>query len=855
MSGVSKSNRQSGGEENVQSANETGNSGAAGGAEFAPLARSQRVPRRAKSEKGLPSDESLARLARRFLEIQVKNWPKLVASGLLGPATNELVAEMVQDFKIRHRSGKVDHSILNPFLKSVGKLSGMYCRYSCDNSSDLSIDDQLAKILAKALADGHYIPWSYVFCDYSVTGRDASRQGYSSYKRVLESEHCPISATYIDDFTRASRDEIEWWRLAALSKKLRKGIIAASDNFNLSDPNSDIMITIFGLVSRLFLKGLREKVKRGMHGAASRGTCLYMPSLGFTRQIFRNQSGNAVYDADGIPTYEICIDPATKADRLRIYDMFVTKRMSAFEIARKFNSENVDGWNGWTDSGIKKLLGNPNAIGVLIWNKTRREFDPETGKSKVIRNPRSEWTVNYRPELKIVPMELWRAARKKLAEMRRNSPLTGRDYSRNQISATTLFSGTLYCESCGAELKLIRSTEKYKQMGCTNTLMRGHNCKMSSSKSVKVIEDCLLSYLRNAVLTEATLEQIVSKANSVLEDESQKAEVDTVPLKAKEREITSKIAKLVRLIEDSEEQSLTSGYSRRIAELERELHGVKLAIRNANVGNMRRPRPLAMEQAKAYLENLRQLLNRDTAEAAAAIRLITGPITIREEKISGKTRGARWIASFQPQWNQILNQIANDGSGSTFASVDVAIPKVEVPIEKIPQYVLLADKFKRLESQGSSINALAAAHGIGWNQASEILYFAKTGERPKSVSRKRTGRGQRRNYVDIAPQVVAMKDQKISFAKIAAKLKIGQGTVRRAYDYARPEAVISAAENSTTVERGRYCHLPPETFASIRQKIDEGKKDPQIAADVGCSRSTVRRVRKEWQSEGRSEAG
>lgn len=824
--------------------------------EFAPLARTQRVAKRAKSERGLPSDDSLARLARSYLEIQAKNWPNLVEAGLLAPATNELVAEMVQDFKDRHRSGKIDHELLKPIVALVAALGGMYGRYSCDNSSELSIDDQMAKVLAKAFADGCYIPWCYVFCDYSVTGRDSSRQGYTSYKMVLQDAQTHVTTTYIDDFTRASRDELEWWRFAALSRRLGKGLLGASDGFDLSIVNSDVLVTVNGLVSRLHIKGLQQKVKRGMQGAAARGTCLGMPSLGFTRQIFKDASGRAAYDSDGIPTYQICIDPATRGDRLRIFEMFVNQCQSAYAIARQFNAENVDGWNGWTESGIKILLRNPNAIGVFVWNKTRREFDPESGKVAIIRNPHTEWIVKYRKELAIVPLDLWRAARRKLSEMRRKSPLTGRDYSRNQISSTTLFSGTLFCESCGAELKLIRSTEKYKQMGCINTLNQGHRCTMSASKSVKVIEDCLFTYLRDVVLTDATLEQIVLKANSVLANEPQKAEVDTAPLKAKERAITSRIAKLVRQVEESEEQSLTTGYSKRIAELERELQGVKLSIRNANVGNLRRPRPLSLETAKAYLKNLRSLLTRDTAEAAAAIRLITGPISIREEKIAGRSRGARWIASFQPQWNEILSHITNNGPGSAIKDEALANARVEVPIEKIPQYVALADKFRRLHSQGTSIATLASAHGMCWRQASDILQFATTGERPKSQSRKRTGRGPRNSYVEIASKVVEMRDQNVSFARIAIHLKLSPGTVRRAYDYARPETVRAAAEDSTKVVRGKYSHLPAETFAKIRQRIRDGAKDRQIAAEVGCSPNTVARARKKLQTEeGLNKAG
>jgi hypothetical protein len=48
-----------------------------------------------------------------------------------------------------------------------------------------------------------------VFADYSVTGLAASRQGYSSCKSLLSDKDHPLETTYIDDFTRASRDELE----------------------------------------------------------------------------------------------------------------------------------------------------------------------------------------------------------------------------------------------------------------------------------------------------------------------------------------------------------------------------------------------------------------------------------------------------------------------------------------------------------------------------------------------------------------------------------------------------------------------------------------------------------------------
>lgn len=240
--------------------------------------------RRPKEDRGLPTDEELAKLASFYLERQRRFWPQFVAEGLLPEPAAEVIKDMVASFKERQRRGEVDEAPLRAFLIGALKLGGAYSRYSCENSSPNSIADQLANELNKAHSEGRFIPWAYVFADFSVTGLDATRQGYSSYKKVLAAKNSLIETTYIDDFTRASRDELERWFLATLSKRLNRRMVGASDGFRLNDSNWEMHVSIFGLLSRLFIKGLREKVKRGMKGAAERGTCLGKLALGFTKR-------------------------------------------------------------------------------------------------------------------------------------------------------------------------------------------------------------------------------------------------------------------------------------------------------------------------------------------------------------------------------------------------------------------------------------------------------------------------------------------------------------------------------------------------------------------------------------------
>ena len=778
----------------------------------------------------------------------------MVAAGLLAQPTDDVIRRMVEDFKHRHRGGKVDVESIRPFAKFCAKFGGNYNRYSCDNSSPLSIIDQMVNALDKAHGENRFIPWQYTYADYSISGLNPARQGYSSYKAILADADHLVESTYIDDFTRASRDELEWWKLAHLSKRLQKRLIGASDGFDLNSESGAVLMMAYGLLSHLFIKGLREKVTRGMKGAARRGTCLGKLGLGFTRQVCRDAKGDIVRRPDGRPRHKPCWDPGTKPYRIRMYELYVRQNWSPYKIAKHFNQLRVDGSNGWTGSAIKNLLEGTDAIGIFVWNRYRQEYDHEQEKWSKIQKPKSEWVIYKDPSLALVPKELWRAAWLKLLRSRKAHPLTGKKWSRNQNTATTLFSGTLFCEHCQTELRLNRSTGKYKVMSCLSGSTGVHDCPLTTSKSTQIIEDCLLGFLNDCLLTEKTIEDLVQRANVYLEQEACKPQVNTAPMKAKMRDHQERIKKLVRKVEKEADETLCDAYHARIKELQKEVNELKTTIRDAEVHNQKPPEPLDVERAKVFLADLRELLNQEIPMAAEAIRTLTGPIMIRQEKIPGK-RGARWIAKFTPDLTSLLRKLAQDKGYPDFpalAAIPADTPSVEVVIEKVPKYEQLASKFKQLRDNGASVESIAHAHGMCRPYALEILEFADTGKRPQWGSVKQRGKGQRKaaKYPEIGPEVVRMRDiELMPFAEIAAKLGVGKSTVTRAYDEARPEAVREAAENGQKPRRGRSTRLPLQVFQEIRRLLSEGKKPKDIAAQLNCGQSTVNRERRAMKEE------
>ncbi len=819
-----------------------------------PLPRSARKQPRAKEDRGLPPDEELVTLVRCYRKTQCELWPELVKADILHDATEEEIPLMVEDYKARHRGAKFNTDSLAELIKRNCKFGGNYDRYSCDNSDPKSIEDQMVKCLHKAREEGIFIPWCYIFADYSVSGVTAARRGYTSYKEVLGDEDHLVDVTFVDDFTRASREELQWWKLAAFCRKNKKQLLGASDGFDLLSPNGEIMVWVYLLVSRLFLKGTSEKVKRGMGGAARRHTCLGKPSLGFTRRPKVDERGHVVRSSDGDITYEWCVDPVTKPIRALIFELFVVKRWSVYQIAKYFNKHRIDDWDHWTENTIWKLLWSASAIGVFIWNRTRRVYNPDTEKYETVVNPRSEWVIVHRAELAIVPFHQWVMARKLLSASRRKSPTTGRKRSRNEICASTLTSGTEFCDYCGHEIVLHRSAGKYKSMYCPNGRTGKGGCKLSASKSVSIIEKCLLDYLQERLLTGDVIAGFVAKANAYLAEEGARPSQDTVPLKRRIAEKEKQVSRLTDRVAKTTDDGVAARFEKQIALLERDLRLMRSEHRDLERQNTRPPAPLDLATIKSLLADLPGIFTQEIPAAAAALRELTGPIRIRQMDDPTRKHGATWIAKFNPDFIEWLRGRAKSMDCPASITLDYLKStgwkhktKGEFEIDGDHAYERYAPEVMKLRAEGVSQVVIARTLKISPETVRLAIRFAATGERPppRSSSKKMPDRDPQSKglakYKLIAPEVVRLAEiEYFSRKEIAEELKVAESTVEKAYDFARPEAALKAAKSGTRPKRPWHRRLSKKQVATIHALLKAGKlSGPQIAAKAKCHKCTV----------------
>ena len=315
----------------------------------------------------------------------------------------------------------------------------IYARYSSDNQRDASIADQLRICREFAARQG----WTVVqeFTDHAISGATLLRAGFQALMRdALNRRFDVVLAESLDRFSRDQEDT------AGLFKRLT---FAGVNIVTLAEGDiTHLHIGFKGTMNALFLKDLAAKTHRGLRGRIEDGKSAGGLCYGY-RVVKAFSGGN-------VTTGEREIELAQAQVVERIFRDFIAG-VSPKQIAKNLNREGVPGpfggaWSPSTIYGNAKrgtgILNNELYVGRLIWNRLRYVKNPDTGKRVSRLNPSSEWMSKDVPELRIVPEDVWTAAKARQQQTRHAMTSAGRIGVARRPQY--LFSGLTKCGICGA---------------------------------------------------------------------------------------------------------------------------------------------------------------------------------------------------------------------------------------------------------------------------------------------------------------------------------------------------------------------------------------------------------------------
>ena len=215
--------------------------------------------------------------------------------------------------------------------------AAIYARYSSENQSEKSIDDQ-ARVCKKYIHEhGITLEDRHIFADEAISGSLASRPGLHALERAVE--HKEIDVVVVDDLSRLSRNNHQMLTMVLNFTYHQVKIVSVSDGITTDDDNSKLSIHIRGFINELYLDDLKKKTMRGLEGQKLRGFSAGETVYGYCTQ----PVGELKFNKRGKPKYDGMVHKihAEEEDIVRcIYKNFVDGKSLA-KIADSLNADKI----------------------------------------------------------------------------------------------------------------------------------------------------------------------------------------------------------------------------------------------------------------------------------------------------------------------------------------------------------------------------------------------------------------------------------------------------------------------------------------------------------------------------------
>jgi len=343
-----------------------------------------------------------------------------------------------------------------------------YGRFSTDLQKDTSIDDQLSqcrRVPTVKISD------ALIFSDTALSGTSAhNRPGLQKLLRMARQELCPFKRIVVADLSRLARNLEELLHIYKVLKFCGIDLFVAATGLDSRIPGFEMALTLTGMMDEEYVKGVRDKTRRGAIGCIERGHTPGGKCFGYDNVLVpASTPGRAK------PSYRKVIN-RQQADVILRFGRMYAEGLGCARIAKKLNEDGVPSTEptrkgcipSWSPTTISAMLKNERYVGKVTYGKTTTVKDPDTHQFITRKiDDESQWITHIDEELRIIPEELWlaiQAERRRRNEGHQGSKEGG--LNRTAASQEYLLSGHLICGLCRGSISIIESSRGYATYGC-----------------------------------------------------------------------------------------------------------------------------------------------------------------------------------------------------------------------------------------------------------------------------------------------------------------------------------------------------------------------------------------------------
>lgn len=503
----------------------------------------------------------------------------------------------------------------------------IYARYSSENQSEKSIDDQI-RVCRKYIESNNLIlDDRHIFTDEAISGSIINRPGLQALEKAIENKE--INAVAVDDLSRLSRSNHQMLTLVNKFNYFQIQIISVSDGIVTDDDNSKLGIHIRGLINELYLDDLKKKTMRGLEGQKLRGYSTGESVYGYKShpvgELKLNKKGQPKYDGKVHKIYE---EEAFVVRR--IYRDFIGGK-SINGIAQSLNEEKAPTRRSgdWNTSTVSRILKNEKYTGHWVWRKFKSVRDPMTGKRKQIPRAEKEQIASFKEDLAIIDLETWEKAKKRWQELNGAWPMAkgsdnanGPQRSYVYSNPTHLLAGLLKCKCCdGAIVQISGKGGGY--YGCYNAKRK--TCKNKMLISRKRVEAVIISNLKEKFLTAENLKYVYENVEKTIAKTMNEVPEELKQKRGQFEKVEAELQNLLNYIKAGNFSKVVSeaitDAENRGERLKGEMQGLEFQRKNA----FKAP---PKEWIEHRLEKFYETLNKNTKASALALRDLLGAIEL-----------------------------------------------------------------------------------------------------------------------------------------------------------------------------------------------------------------------------------
>ena len=500
--------------------------------------------------------------------------------------------------------------------------AAIYARYSSENQSEKSIDDQIRVCKNYIKEHRMTIYDEHIYVDEAISGSLINRPGLQALEEGMENKE--FGAVVVDDLSRLSRSNHQMLTLVLKFDYHQVKLISVSDGIVTGDENSKLGIHIRGFINELYLDDLRKKTMRGLEGQKLRGFSAGEHVYGYRTE----PVGELKVNKKGQTKYEGMvhkIEPEGADVVRRIYKEFIGGR-STCKITKKLNQDKIPTKKrysgGWNTSTVSRILKNEKYMGLWIWRKWKNVRDPMTGTIRKVTRAKEEQLPIFREELAVVDKETWEKAQKRWKELRGTWPVRkdrqkGKIKQRSYVygSPSHLLSGLMRCHSCGGPIVLV-SGKGGGYYGCYNAKRRTCSNKLLVPR--KRIEKTIISELKERVLTQENVEYVYKKLERLVAKG-----LNEVPelAKKKKQQYEKLMTEIRNYLNFVKIGNFSKAVSEALKEAERKSDYLKEEMKSLEFQKENAFQSPPKEWINHRLEKLHETLSKNTVSSALALKL------------------------------------------------------------------------------------------------------------------------------------------------------------------------------------------------------------------------------------------